>query len=329
VVFTIRAYDVAGREHAEQIWKDPRSKFTTDAEGRQLVLWPPNGREYLTFEELSQKQGRALARDELPFLFKAFELGQKAPPRPGTRRAELPRAATIHEYLDWTVTASEPQDPDELDFGGFRVLLLMPRFRLQWPPPNAPYVHPQPLKYPQLGAPLPPIPHLMVHNKPICAATVRLGPDWLEVPFYATQESRRNKGIGRALLECIEDVGRFLNISRILLCSTDDARVKNTWRRLGLYFTNKEYLETWGVTRHDLLHMDNTVQMHKDVPPQRPWKPMTLKHGDYVHRLYYLPGGGNAPPLPTNLLAKLNGPRKMGGGVKKLSKPPKKRVRKR
>ena len=59
-----------------------------------------------------------MARDELPFLFKAFELGQVPPPRPGTKRAEAPRAATIHEYLDWTVTASEPEDPDELVSGG-------------------------------------------------------------------------------------------------------------------------------------------------------------------------------------------------------------------
>ena len=27
---------------------------------------------------------------------------------------QVPRAATIHEYLDWTVTASEAEDPDEL-----------------------------------------------------------------------------------------------------------------------------------------------------------------------------------------------------------------------
>lgn len=30
------------------------------------------------------------------------------------RCTQVPRAATIHEYLDWTVTASEAEDPDEL-----------------------------------------------------------------------------------------------------------------------------------------------------------------------------------------------------------------------
>ena len=54
-------------------------------------------------------QGRRMARDELPFLFKAFEQGLAPPPRAGTKKADMPRAATIHEYLDWTVTASAPQ----------------------------------------------------------------------------------------------------------------------------------------------------------------------------------------------------------------------------
>ena len=57
-----------------------------------------------------------------------------------------------------------------------------------------------------------------------------------------------------------------------------------------------------GVTRHDLLHMDNTVQMHKDVGPPAPWKSMTLVHGSYRQRLYYLPGGGGAPPVPPEIM---------------------------
>lgn len=49
----------------------------------------------------------------MPFLFKAFETGQARPPRPGTKAAEEPRASTIHEYLDWTVTAAEGGDADD------------------------------------------------------------------------------------------------------------------------------------------------------------------------------------------------------------------------
>ena len=85
------------------------------------------------------------------------------------RLLQVPRAATIHEYLDWTVTASEAEDPDELDFGGFRVVVLLPRFRPQWPPPPPPgypaadYAAEEALKHGGLiGAPKPPVPILAV-----------------------------------------------------------------------------------------------------------------------------------------------------------------------
>jgi hypothetical protein len=111
----------------------------------------------------------------------------------------------------------------------------------------------------------------------------------MEVPFYATQESRRNKGHGRALLEAMEDMCRSLGIPRILLCSTDDARTKATWQRLGFCFASGEDLKRLGVTHHDLLHMDNTVQMMKDVPPPLPWRSIMLRHDNLKQRLYYLP----------------------------------------
>ncbi|PRW33111.1 RING FYVE PHD zinc finger [Chlorella sorokiniana] len=279
-------------------------------------------------------EGRQRARSDIPFLFKAFETGQAPPPRPGTKKAEVPRAATIHEYLDWTVTASEAEDPDELDFGGFRVVVLLPRFRPQWPPPppvdnpEVDYHHEAPLKHKGLvGAPKPPVPILAAHQKPICAATIRMGPSWMEVPFYATQESRRNKGHGRALLEAIEDICRALGIPRILLCSTDDARTKATWQRLGFSFVTQEQLQRLGVTHHDLLHMDNTVQMYKEVSQPVPWKTLMLRHGDLKQRMYYLPPS-HAVPLPPPLVS--NGVAAAARGVaKKPSKPAKKRPRKR
>lgn len=40
------------------------------------------------------------------------------------------------------------------------------------------------------------------------------------------QEQRRNRGFGRALLESIEEIARFLNIPRLMLCSTDDNDTK-------------------------------------------------------------------------------------------------------
>lgn len=52
------------------------------------------------------ENGACRARRELPFLFKPFEMGQRPPPKEGSRdQTTLPRESTIHEYLDWTVTA--------------------------------------------------------------------------------------------------------------------------------------------------------------------------------------------------------------------------------
>lgn len=41
----------------------------------------------------------------------------------------------------------------------------------------------------------------------------------------------------------------------------DDPRTKATWQRLGFSFADAEQLQKMGVTHHDLLHMDNTVQV--------------------------------------------------------------------
>ena len=79
-------------------------------------LFELSGRPSVAYQVLDyhDPDGRKLARFDLPFLFKAFETGQPAPPRAGTKNAAKPRAATIHEYLDWTVTAEEPKQPSDL-----------------------------------------------------------------------------------------------------------------------------------------------------------------------------------------------------------------------
>ena len=79
-------------------------------------LFELSGRPSVAYEvrDYHEPEGRRLARFDLPFLFKAFETGQPAPPRAGTKNASKPRAATIHEYLDWTVTAEEPKQPSDL-----------------------------------------------------------------------------------------------------------------------------------------------------------------------------------------------------------------------
>lgn len=54
------------------------------------------------------------ARNDVPFLFKSFETGQIGPKRMAKMHGGKPRMATIHEYLDWTVTAQKAQEDDEL-----------------------------------------------------------------------------------------------------------------------------------------------------------------------------------------------------------------------
>lgn len=66
------------------------------------------------YAQPNKLDGSKQARSDVPYLFKSFETGQARPPRPGTKNAQLPRAATIHEYLDWTVTAQGSQVLDEL-----------------------------------------------------------------------------------------------------------------------------------------------------------------------------------------------------------------------
>lgn len=70
--------------------------------------------ELRNYAEPGKVDGAKQARSEIPYLFKSFETGQARPPRPGTKNAQLPRAATIHEYLDWTVTSLKSTAHDEL-----------------------------------------------------------------------------------------------------------------------------------------------------------------------------------------------------------------------
>lgn len=56
----------------------------------------------------------AAARNDMPFLFKAFETGQIGPKRMAKMHGGQARDATIHEYLDWTVTAQGADQDGEL-----------------------------------------------------------------------------------------------------------------------------------------------------------------------------------------------------------------------
>ncbi|KAF8069455.1 hypothetical protein HT031_001571 [Scenedesmus sp. PABB004] len=229
--------------------------------------------------------GAAEARSDMPFLFKAFETGQIGPRRLSRLAGDKPRNATIHEYLDWTVTGVEAKHEGEYDFSGFRILVLLPRDRIMWPAPGQ-FDKSEPRRHPLLGAPRDPLPRLQVKGKPLSAATIRTGPGYIEVPFVATHENKRGRGFGRCVVEAVEEVARALGVGRLLLCSTREESVSATWRHLGFKETSEQQLAVWDVEDSDLVHMQNTLQMHKSVPPPRAWRPLVIRHQAFVARVY-------------------------------------------
>ena len=62
----------------------------------------------------SPTDAAARAREDMPFLFRAFETHQVGPRRLDKMTHGQARTATIHEYLDWTVTAQAANEDDEL-----------------------------------------------------------------------------------------------------------------------------------------------------------------------------------------------------------------------
>jgi hypothetical protein len=221
------------------------------------------------------------ARNDIPFLFRSFESGQVGPKRMAKLHGGKPRMSTIHEYLDWTVTAQAAQEDDELvsdgvavrgggwaagghprrathrvqaagpravtashflvqpamhptlgtnasrvhiapqDFGGFRVLILLPRYVSHWPIPQHPGNIAGKRASSSLGPPLPPMPFLQTHGRALCAATIRSGPGYLEIPFVATHEGKRGRGYCRCVVCWCVRVRRWMwyqHRNRIHVC---------------------------------------------------------------------------------------------------------------
>ncbi|PNH08908.1 hypothetical protein TSOC_004506 [Tetrabaena socialis] len=241
----------------------------------------------------STEEAALQARNDSPFLFKAFETGQIGPKRLARTKGDKPRTATIHEYLDWTVTAQAAEGDDELDFGGFRVLVILPRYRSGWPPPggDVPDAPGEPCKPRAVGPPYSPLPVLQSHGRPVTAATIRSGPGYLEIPFVATHENKRGRGYCRCLVEAIEEIARTLGLRKLMLCSTNDAAVQSTWRHLGFEYASDEAMEQWDILHTDLVYLQNTTQMHKDVPPPRRIRSVVIKHDMFRQRSYAFPPG--------------------------------------
>lgn len=74
------------------------------------------------------------------------------------------------------------------------MLVILPRYVPQYPPADYLGCRAGIKTLACLGAPLDPMPLLQTHLKPVCAATIRSGPGYLEVPFVATAEGKRGRG---------------------------------------------------------------------------------------------------------------------------------------
>lgn len=94
----------------------------------------------------------------------------------------------------------------------------------------------------------------------------------------------------RCLVEAIEQVARKLGLPKLMLCSTNDHAVKSTWQHLGFEFASDEQMEHWDILHTDLVYLQNTTQMHKDVPQPRRFKPVLIKHENFKQRCYALVG---------------------------------------
>lgn len=76
-------------------------------------------------------------------------------------------------------------------------------------------------------------------------------------------------------------ISRALNIERLLLCSTDDDKVRGMWESCGFEYTHAEHVQRWDLRQGDLIYMTNTVQMHKFLAPARPFRPLVIQHGAF------------------------------------------------
>lgn len=170
-------------------------------------------------------------------------------------------------------------------FDGFRLVVLLPRYRPGWPAPGSAEAE-EPPAHKHLGAPLGSLPPLSVHGKPLSTATIRAGPNFLEIPFVATQETKKGRGYGRCLLEAIEQIARCLNKRLLMLCSTDDEKTLSIWQHFGFLRVEDDDWETLGVDHHDMLYMENTVQLYKPVDPARQLCPVVIRHQALEQRVY-------------------------------------------
>jgi hypothetical protein len=82
--------------------------------GRPHVVYQLRSYASISGDERAAALAAQHARADIPFLFKAFEIGQIGPKKMAKMHGGAPRVATIHEYLDWTLTCATAEVDGEL-----------------------------------------------------------------------------------------------------------------------------------------------------------------------------------------------------------------------
>ena len=85
------------------LYKIPLNQYF-ELPGRPHVVYQMRSYASISEDAEATAEAAAHARADLPFLFKAFEIGQIGPKKLAKMHGGAPRVATIHEYLDWTLT---------------------------------------------------------------------------------------------------------------------------------------------------------------------------------------------------------------------------------
>ncbi len=224
----------------------------------------------------------------------------------------VPRIATIHEYLDWTLTAQNADMDDELvsDRHSFGCLSRPAVHSSPFTPPESGLCrlpragHPAALRAAMASRELQRQPGGRQERSPARAAPPVADPadawkaslrcdhpvrSWLSRDsvrrhaggqagarlLQVKKEGNKATGGGflhgrtpttcpshpprlplRCMVEAIESICRVLQLRKLMLCSTNDWNVRNTWSHLGFQFTTDEEMESkWDIPHTDLVYL--------------------------------------------------------------------------
>ncbi|GHP03487.1 hypothetical protein PPROV_000224200 [Pycnococcus provasolii] len=119
------------------------------------------------------------------------------------------------------------------------------------------------------------------HAPVVTAAAIRVGPGFLECPFFATAPEWRGRGQARYLIESIECIGRELKCHTFTLCAAENPAVRRVWRRLGFKAAPVNALTMLHAFPMDIVMLRNSSLLWKFVPEPE-WRTLVMKWNGVV-----------------------------------------------